>query len=61
MSVIEDYYDVSRFSDDHLAMLRLANELVPAHGRRRFDSKASAYARWQNGVAVGRILTQEAL
>lgn len=34
MSRIEDYYDLSRFSDEHIAMLRLANDLGPKFAER---------------------------
>lgn len=34
MSRIEDYYDISRFSEEHIRMLRLANELGPKFAER---------------------------
>lgn len=34
MSRIEDYYDITRFSDEHIRMLRLANELGPKFAER---------------------------
>lgn len=39
MSAIEDYYNVSNFSDEHIRMLRLANEL----GETKFAKRAAKY------------------
>jgi alkylation response protein AidB-like acyl-CoA dehydrogenase len=34
MSQLEDYYDISRFSDEHMRLLRLVNEIGPEFARR---------------------------
>ena len=39
MSEIETYYDISKFSNDHIKMLRLANEL----GKNGFSERAAEY------------------
>ena len=43
MSKIEDYYDISQFSDEHIRMLRLANELGVEFAKRapKHDQEAS--------------------
>ena len=37
MSEIETYYDISKFSNDHIKMLRLANKL----GKNGFSERAA--------------------
>ena len=39
MSEIETYYDISKFSNDHIKMLRLANEL----GKNGYSERAADY------------------
>ncbi len=48
MSVVEDYYDVSRFSEPHLAMLRLANELGQGFAERAAEHDRTATFPTQN-------------
>ena len=39
MSTIESYYDISKFSEEHISMLRLVNEL----GKNGFAERASRH------------------